>query len=119
MKSSGLADSPLFKTKQINPTMPSRNQEINLPRNHATTIAKVYQAVTEVGREASTYRLSLAEKSKLTHIIYNLRLRGFRISENEIIRIAINYLFLDHDERKNRSILGYFLNLRGKSIKPI
>jgi len=112
MKSSGLADSPLFKTKQINPTMPSRNQEINLPRNHATTIAKVYQAVTEVGREASTYRLSLAEKKDLLHITYSLRMHGMAISENEIVRIAINALIMEYQKEKKKSILGRILKMR-------
>jgi len=100
MKATGLGDSPLFK--QINPTMPSHNQEINLPRNHDTIIVKIYQAVIEVGREASTYRLSLAEKKDLLHITYSIisAFMAMRTISFSLIAIPCTYYGISKREKE-------------------
>jgi len=109
MKSSGLASSPLFQSKFI-----KSKSEINFepqskstmpPRNHATMVETIRKAVKEIGKEAATHRFTSAEKKALMEIIYSFNRRGIRISENEITRIAVNYLMLDYKSNGNDSIL--------------
>jgi len=68
-------------------------------------IATISNAVLEVGKEASIYRLNKNEKLALTEIIFQFRISGKRISENEIVRIAINFVLLNYQNKMDTSIL--------------
>ena len=116
MNHSGLADSPLFhKTSDLPISNINGNQENNMvhsnhqytmpPRNHDTSIELVRKAVKSVGKEAATYRLTKKEKQDLLEIIYAYRSQGYKVSENEITRIAINYLIIDYKSNPMKSIL--------------
>ncbi len=116
MTHSGLADSPLFyKTNDLpvsnnnegqeNKPVQDNHQDAMLPCNHATSIELVRKAVKIVGKEAATYRLTKKEKQDLLEIIFAYRSRGIKISENEIARIAINYLIIDYKANPVKSIL--------------
>ena len=120
MKPSGLADSPLF-IKADDQSIPKPNEskaEPNTqeslqapmpPRNHDTNIEMVRKAVKMIGKEAATYRFTRNEKQALLEILYAYRLRNIKISENEIARIAINYLINDHKSNLAKSILNEVL----------
>ena len=103
MKPSGLADSPLFQKKgigEVNEKIlkkrdPERQHASMTARYHDSMIAAIAKAVREVGKEGCTYRLTQREKSALIEIIYHFRMRNCRLSENEIARIAINFLIED------------------------
>ena len=116
MNHSGLADSPLFhKTNDLpisnirgdqeNQPVQDNHQSTMPPSNHDTSIELVRKAVKSVGKEAATYRLTKQEKQGLLEIIYVYRSQGTKISENEIARIAINYLIIDYKSNPMKSIL--------------
>lgn len=68
-------------------------------------IQLVRKAVKEFGKEAATHRFTLAEKQAVAEIVFAYRGKGIRTSENEIARIAINYLFYDYQINGEKSIL--------------
>ena len=114
MKPSGLADSPLFQTgissedKKGSPieNNTERKHAIMTPRYHDSMTAIIAKSVREVGKEVCTYRLTQKEKTALVEIIYHFRIRNSRLSENEIARIAINFLIEDFKADKNNCILS-------------
>jgi len=108
MKASGLAESPLFQNKDADtriPTLPSSNHAIMQPDHQDDVIEHIRQAVRQTGKEAGTYRITREEKKALMELCYSFRLSGIRTSENEITRIAINYLIHDHNSNQGNSIL--------------
>ena len=108
MKPSGLAESPLFQKKDVDSKIPgslSSNHATMQPDNHAAVIEHIRQAVRQTGKEAGTYRITREEKKALLEICYSFRLSGIRTSENEITRIALNYLIHDHKSNQKNSIL--------------
>ncbi len=108
MKPSGLAESPLFQKKDADSRIPdsqSSNHATMQPDNHDDVIEYIRQAVKQTGKEAGTYRITREEKKALLEICYSYRLGGVRTSENEITRIAINYLIHDHKSNSKDSIL--------------
>ncbi len=75
----------------------SSNRDTVTPRHQATSsdddyIEIVRKGVKQLGKEAATYRFTIEEKRALADIVYNLKTKGIRSSENELTRIAINYL---------------------------
>ena len=109
MKASGLAESPLFQKKDADTRIPgsqSSNHATMQPVNLDDVIEHIRQAVRQTGKEAGTYRITREEKKALLEICYSFRLGGIRTSENEITRIAINYLIHDHKNMGNNSILS-------------
>lgn len=119
MKTSGLADSPFFprkfKVKEKVGNFPKRRAE----RKHDSMtqcyqdsmIATIVRSVREVGKEACTYRLTPQEKTALVEIIYHYRMRNSRLSENEIARIAINFLIEDFRTNKKSCMLSHITEL--------
>ena len=114
MKPSGLADSPLFKTGSPSEEKKGtsienhleRKHAIMTPRYHGSMTATIAKSVREVGKEVCTYRLTQKEKTALVEIIYQFRMRNSRLSENEIARIAINFLIEDFKADKNTCMLS-------------
>lgn len=93
-------------------------------RNHDTTapvsteapldddaLETVRRAVRTLGKEAATYRFTQDEKRALASIVYAYKERGIRTSENEITRIALNYLIEEHRQNSTSSILARVLAL--------
>ncbi len=87
----------------------SRNRDLTTSRYHDRLIEDIRKAVKVVGREPGTIRLTEQEKSQLTDIIYTLGRQGTRTSENEVYRIAINYLLEDWREHGKESMLARVL----------
>jgi hypothetical protein len=98
-------------------TTPPTNRDTTTPRNHDTTVSRhhdaaievVRKAVKEFGKEAATHRFTLAEKKAIADIIYAYKNSGIRTSENEITRIAINFIIHDYLENGEHSILDRVL----------
>ena len=112
MKASGLADSPLFTKRKIKESKQPSHQATTTSCNQETMISAINVSILEVGKEASTYRLTLNEKKKLAEIIYTLKMENIRITENEIIRIALNSLLCDYAMNKTNSILNRCIRQR-------
>ena len=100
--------------KQIEPPAPdgnhattiSSNHDAVIPRHHDTaTIEVIRKALKVFGKEAATHRFTLEEKQTLAKISFTFRQKNIRTSENEITRIAINWLMLDYKNNEENSIL--------------
>jgi hypothetical protein len=108
---------PLAKPKdkkpaEQKPEQPS-NRDTTTPRNHDTTVSRyhdtiierVRKAVKDFGKEAATHRFTVEEKKAIADIIYSYKNRGIRTSENEIARIAVNFIVEDYRENGENSVL--------------
>ena len=102
---------------------PSNHDHATQPRNHDTTVSRyhdtiielVRKAVKELGKEAATHRFTMEEKKTIADIIYSYKNRGIRTSENEVTRIAVNFIINDYKENGENSILDKMI----KGIEPI
>jgi hypothetical protein len=86
-------------------TMTPSNHETTVSRYRDTIIELVRKAVKELGKEAATHRFTIAEKNAIADIIYTYKSHGVRTSENEIARIAVNFIIEDYKENGENSIL--------------
>ena len=86
-------------------TMTSRNHAITTSRHHDAIIEFIRKSVKVVGKEPSTHRLTPEEKKAITDIIYAYKGNGIKTSENEIARIAINFVVNDYRANGENSIL--------------
>jgi len=102
-------------------TMPPQNQVTTHPSRSAdmksanpaalppSMVEEIRKAVKPIGKDAATYRLTEAEKQHLADIVYTYKRQGYRTSDNELARIAINWLLLDYQEQGEQSILARVL----------
>ena len=89
------------------------NRDTTIPRHHDTTVSRyhdtiielVRKAVKELGKEAATHRFTVSEKKSIADIIYTYKNQGVRTSENEIARIAVNFIIEDYKENGENSVL--------------
>lgn len=85
-------------------TLP-RHHGITPPRNHGSVVEVVRRAVKDFGKEAATHRFTVTEKQAIADLVYTFQKRGVRTSENEITRIAINFIIDDCEVNGADSIL--------------
>ncbi len=100
--------------KKIAPTPTDKKPDTTIPNNHDTVIPRhhdtvmieaVRKALKAFGKEAATHRFTLEEKQGIAELIFNFRQKNIRTSENEIARIAINWIMLDYKKNKANSVL--------------
>lgn len=90
-------------------TTTPRNHDTTVSRCHDTTIEAIRKVVKEFGKEAATHRFTAQEKQAIAEIVYAYKGKGVRTSENEIARIAINWLISDYHQSRENSILELVL----------
>jgi hypothetical protein len=73
---------------------------------HDDVVETIRKAVKTPGKEVSFVRLTAEEKTQLADIVYTYKRQGKKTSENEINRIAINYILEDYRANGERSILA-------------
>ena len=97
------------KKPRSHATMPSSNHAIMTSsmtsRRHDVIIEKVRKTVKVIGKEPSTHRLTPEEKKVIIDIVYAYKSSGIKTSENEVARIAINFLVNEYKENGENSIL--------------
>jgi hypothetical protein len=93
------------ETPSNHDTTTPRYHDTTVSRYHDTIIELVRKAVKEFGKEAATHRFTLAEKKAIADIIYTYKNEGIKTSENEIARIAVNFLIEDYRENGVNSVL--------------
>ena len=80
-----------------------------LPSVEASAVEAIRQVIKVPGREVSYVRVTPEEKAQLSDIVYTYKRQGQKTSENELNRIAINYLLLDYHEHGEHSVLARVL----------
>ena len=98
------------------------NHDTTTPRNDGTTVAwyhdtmieLVRKAVKDFGKEAATHRFTVEEKKAIADIVYTYKNQNLRTSENEITRIAVNFVIEDYRENGQNSILEKVLKALNK-----
>jgi hypothetical protein len=110
-----LADAPADAPQaRKGDTPPPRHRDTAASRDQSSTqaaagpdrVETVRQAVRQLGKEAATYRFTQREKRALSQIVFAYKSNGIRTSENELTRIAINWLLEDHRANGRRSFLA-------------
>jgi hypothetical protein len=91
-------------------TSPPSNHDTTVSRYHGETVETIRRAVRVVGKEAATYRFSPEEKARMADLIYTYKRQGIRTSENEVSRIALNFIFQDYEENGDGSVLAKVLD---------
>ncbi len=110
--SSPLADQSETKLKTRTMKKP-RHRDTTIPRYHDTMASRYHDTIVEVirkavrefGKEAATHRFTAEEKKAIADIIYSYKRRGIRTSENEVARIAVNFIVGDYKENGENSVL--------------
>jgi hypothetical protein len=69
-------------------------------------IEQIRKTVKAPGREVSFVRLTPEEKGHLADLVYTYKRQGIKTSENEINRIAVNYILSDYVENGAESVLA-------------
>ena len=103
---------PKKKTAEKSGVKP-RNRDTTKPRHHDTTVSRyhdtivelVRRAVKDFGKEAATHRFTLEEKKAIADIIHAYKGLQIKTSENQITRIAVNFIINDYQENGENSIL--------------
>ena len=102
--------------KKLDTTIPSnhdttvsRYHDTTLPQVHGVVVELVRKAVKEFGKEAATHRFTEAEKKEIADFIYTYKNRGIKTSENEITRIAVNFVIEDYKVNGENSVLHKIL----------
>ena len=76
------------------------------PSSNAGLIEAIRKTVKTAGKEVSFMRLTAHEKAQLSDIVYIYKRQGKKTSENEINRIAVNFLLADYKENGAASVLA-------------
>ena len=91
-------------------TMTPSKHDTVIPRHHDTGMVEaVRKALKIFGKEAATHRFTLEEKQAIAELVFAFRKKNIRTNENEIARVAINWLILDYRNNKDNSILAEVL----------
>jgi hypothetical protein len=90
-------------------SMVSSKHETTIFNAQTNPIEWVRKAVKEFGKEAATHRFTQAEKRAIAEVVFTYRNQGVRTSENELARIAINYLICDYQLNGQSSVLHQVL----------
>lgn len=90
-------------------TKQPRHQDTTVSRYHDTMIGEIRKSVKTFGKEAATHRFTEAEKQTIAEMVFKYKKQGIRTSENEITRIAINFIAKDHAENNKDSLLDKVL----------
>lgn len=82
------------------------NNASTLASYRASLINSIRKTVKSVGKEVSFVRLTPEEKNQLIDIVYTYKRQGVKTSENEINRIAVNFLLEDYKANGKSSVLA-------------
>ncbi len=89
---------------------PARQQARSLASTLAQVpdeaIGAIRRAVKVPGKEVSFVRLTAEEKAQLADIVYTYKRQGKKTTENEINRIAVNYMVQDYKANGEQSVLA-------------
>src|SRR5687768_16872245 len=73
-------------------------------------VETIRRAVKDVGKDSATYRFTPEEKKALLELSFSYKMQGYKTSENELIRIAINFMLEDQKQNGRNSVLQRVLD---------
>jgi hypothetical protein len=82
----------------------------NQPLTQETIIETIRKAVKDIGKDSATYRFTPEEKKALLELGFSYKMQGYKTSENELTRIAINFLLEDQRQNGRNSVLQRVLD---------
>ena len=74
----------------------------------------IRKAVKDVGKESATYRFTPEEKKALLELSFSFKMQGYKTSENELTRIAINFILEDQKQNGRNSVIQRVLDALNK-----
>jgi hypothetical protein len=80
-----------------------------LKQENDKTVELIRSSVRSLGKEAATHRFTTDEKNAIANIVHSYKQEGVKTSENEITRIAINFIIEDHKKNGASSVLNKVL----------
>lgn len=90
--------------------IPESTQASSNASMHARTmenvIDEIRKTVKAIGKSELYVRLTPEEKNHIVDIVYTYKRQGVKTSENEVSRIALNYLIGDYQANGQASILA-------------
>lgn len=101
----GRAKEPEESLSELPSSSPERDGAA-LASLHASMLASIRGVVRKIGKESVYVRVTPEEKVRLSDIVYTLKREGVRTTENEVSRIALNYLIEDYKLNGERSMLA-------------
>jgi len=108
-------DNPNHKVEQLKKNVKPATRIINTRETlDDGALESIRKEVKMFGKEAATHRFSKKEKEAITDLIYGFKKKNIQTSENEIARIAINFIIIDFKKNKNYSVLENILRLLNK-----
>ena len=81
-----------------------------LARTHDAVVETIRRIIKSQGKEVSYIRMTPEEKAELAEIVYTYKRRGFKTSENEINRVAVNCMLEDYKVNGRNSLLAKVLD---------
>jgi len=103
------ADQKAPKTRSRRPTRSKPDISTATSSDQADLIELIRKNVKPVGKEAAFCRFTPEEKSALGDIIYIYKRNGVRTSENEVVRVAVNWLIENYHADGQHSVLAQVL----------
>ena len=110
------ASTPTPKAERTEPEQTEKDtKESNLASSHASTLAsEEFIEVTRkilklLGKEVIYVRSTQEEKEQIGDIVYTLKRQGMKTSDNEICRIAINFILVEYKTNGEQSVLAKVL----------
>jgi predicted DsbA family dithiol-disulfide isomerase len=96
------------KTPRPSKELPKKaiKKESKSASTRASMIETIRKTVKSLGAKVSFTRVTPEEKARLADIIYTYKRQGVKTSENEINRIAMNFLIEDFHNNGKESVLA-------------
>lgn len=91
--------------ESMHASMQASNNASMQALNQESIIEVIRKSVKDVGKDSATYRLTPEEKKALLELSFSYKMQGYKTSENEIIRIAINFLLEDQKQNGRNSVI--------------
>jgi hypothetical protein len=107
------------KKAPVLPAKDVKSKAIKKESNRASTLASkqdsmieaIRKTVKSLGTKVSFTRVTPEEKARLADIIYTYKRQGVKTSENEINRIAMNFLIEDFHKNGKESVLAQVIEV--------
>lgn len=95
---------PPSQPRPVGPTGPGAQQPKGPTVQEQQALSGIRTAVKQLARYEGTFRFTFDEQKAMTDLIYEFGTVGIRTNKNELVRIALNWLILNHNQAGNLSV---------------